>query len=277
MNAYEPRDLLNYTVAAFHSRSDAELSKFQLQARKDFISLFKEQLIAYDGKRITAIMSESSKKDIKEFFQHLDDFFFFGRLWDNCEINSGLNIIGPWGYGDASQCTKDGRSYVQIRIELGVHDGIYDLDTIVGTVIHEMVHAYIMLFVCDCNECDKDSLNTKGPPNDVHGPIFQMFYRLILTELRRWGACNNEDKLRTLDEPDCPGQSMSLNSRKGYEYTINHMSRAEVEKYNSFRRQQDPLYLIRYSENGNEVVVEPRLKANQIKMENELRYQTRGY
>ncbi|XDG07051.1 hypothetical protein ABKA04_006666 [Annulohypoxylon sp. FPYF3050] len=276
MNAYGARDLLNYTVAAFHSRSDAELSKTQLQARKDFISLFKEQLTAYEGKKTTAIISESSKKDIKEFFQHLDEFFFFGLLWDNCEINSGLNVIEEDGYqpyGDAYHCKEDGRSYVQIRLELSVKDGIYNLDTILGTLTHEMVHAYILLFVCDCNKCDKDRLNTIGHPDDEHGPIFQMLYRLILSELRRWGACSGEDKLRTLDDKDCPEQKMSRRVRKNYKSTIDDLDRAEEGYYNSFRKQQNPLYLIRYSEDGKEVVVEPRLKANQIKMENELRSQ----
>lgn len=225
------------------------------------------------GKKTTAIISESSKKDIKEFSQHLDEFFFFGLLWDNCEINSGLNVIEDDGYqpyGDAEHCTEDGRSFVRIRLK---NDGIYNLDTILGTLTHEMVHAYILLFVCDCNKCDKDRLNTIGHPGDEHGPIFQMLYRAILSELRRWGACNSEDKLRTLDDKDCPEQEMSRSLTKNYKSTINDVNRAEEGYYNSFRKQQNPLYLIRYSENGKEVVVEPRLKANQIKMENELRSQ----
>ncbi|KAI1213819.1 uncharacterized protein F4807DRAFT_409252 [Annulohypoxylon truncatum] len=273
-NAYEPRALLNYTVAAFHDRSDVELSERQLEARKAFVDHFKERKAAYGIKVRTAGPLKSFQDDVLRFFEYIDVFFFFGLLWEDVHIKSGLQIVGrplkglvDTTTGMTYACTERDPAYIQIDMNIGSYSSLYQLGFVIGILLHEMVHAYLMIYGCDCLSCDKNALNTVGV--DHHGPIFLMLHRLILTELRRWGVISGDEDLALLEVADCPGDSMSLEAREQNSYAMAEM---EIAEETWARRQQNPNYIIRFSSNGEGVVVDhSRLRDGQIKMENYLR------
>ncbi|KAI1093497.1 hypothetical protein F5B19DRAFT_501100 [Rostrohypoxylon terebratum] len=285
LHAYHPRALLNYTVAAFHDRTDGELSTSQIRARQDFLGQFQRRNSFYGINAVqeTAFL-QNSNEDLLEFLKYMDEFFFFGLLRNRCVIIGGFDVVQQdpppqrWWYdGTASRQNANGLSYVEITIDVNSRGTIHPLSSLLSTLMHEMVHAYFMLFACDCAGCDRDRLNTIGLPGNAHGPLFLMLHRLVLTELRRWGVSNGDRELSMLDAQDCPGESISSSTKEYYEYENSLMSETQRSSLNSVRPQQSPGYLIYFSADGNEVVVAPALKNNQIRLENSIPHHMRQW
>ncbi|KAI1461709.1 hypothetical protein F4805DRAFT_242137 [Annulohypoxylon moriforme] len=269
-NAYKPRDLLNYVVAAFYDRSGPQMNDKQVEAGIAFVCQFGERKGAY-GKEVDPIGSlRGLQNEIKEFFSYIDDFFFFGLLKDHVQFNTGFDLVGN-ADGWTSWWIENGRAHTQVDLNIGTGGRLYNLRYIVEWLIFEMVCAYLFAFGCDCDKCFRDTLNTVGHYDDGHGPIFLMLHRLVLTEIRRWGTMCGEGDLRTLEAVDCPGQSMSIYGRGLNSAAIDRLGMARL-RFNPIRGQKNPNHLIRFSASGEEVIVAARLKDRQIEMENALRF-----
>ncbi|KAI2463040.1 hypothetical protein F4781DRAFT_441199 [Annulohypoxylon bovei var. microspora] len=279
-NAYRPRDLLNHAAVTFHNRSDAELSERQLDARDKFVSRFQARKSAYGKNVRTAASLARFRDDVRYNFNRLDEFFFFGLLGDGVRVKSGLDVVGedPLAIEDAIDgetyaCSARGHAYMQIRVNVGSGRVLYELAEVVGLLMHEMVHAYLMIFGCDCVRCERDALNTVGREDDGHGPVFLMLHRLVLTEIRRWGVDGGDADLQALLAEDCPGPAMSRSARLRAKIAIDDMTKGDRMWYNPIRSQQNPNYLISFGGSGGAevVVAEARLMDRQIEMEDALR------
>ncbi|KAI2614012.1 uncharacterized protein GGS25DRAFT_527127 [Hypoxylon fragiforme] len=272
-NGHIARQLLNHTVVAFHNRRDNDLTKGQIAARDGFVQRFKRQRREY-GKQIKPGSLASFENDVKYLAARLDQFFFFNELGPNIKIKGGLDVVGVDHAGIESKidgetfsCMVRGREHTQININIGSNHTLYKLDAIVGQLMHEMVHAYLQVFACNCFWCSRDALNTVGIEHDGHGSVFLMLHRLILTEMRRWG----DDGLKTLLSEDCPGQLISKSARGRAHAVFAQMSSEEKEKFNGLRANVRKNILIRFNDKGDRVIVAPSLKMNQIRWEDSKR------
>ncbi|XXG94049.1 hypothetical protein Hte_000300 [Hypoxylon texense] len=276
-NAYKPRDLLNATVAAFHRRNNRDLSSRQKGALTAFTTRFADRVDAYGRKpsKKTNNTSALAGDDVRYLARQLDKFFFFQQVTERVEIQAGFDVVGPDPLridrrveGETFRRTERSRSFVQIAINVGARsDGrLYPLDVIVGQLMHEMVHAYLLLFACTCWRCERDSLNTVGVEDDGHGPIFLMLHRLILTEMRKWDA-----SLKGLLAGDCPGTSISRGAVGRAVAAMRTLDEPKRRTLNPVRSHTFANYLVRFSAGGMGVLVNPSLVTRQLQKEGALR------
>ncbi|KAI1409692.1 hypothetical protein F5Y13DRAFT_192954 [Hypoxylon sp. FL1857] len=285
MNAYKARDLLNYAVIAFYKRRNGDLRPTQLAAYKDFTNRFVKRRPAYGGELKEWASLVSFQDDIKFCFDQLDEFFFFRLLGPHVELKSGFHVVGEDPLkiderieGETFRSKARNRSYIQININIGAKGTLYKLDAILGQLMHEMIHAYFLLFACGCASCSRDVLNTVGVEDDGHGPLFLMLHRLILSEIRKW-AVNDKDGnnsgLDALLADDCPGECISKSARARAEKAIKGLSPNQRWRLNQIRSPKSERYLIRLDDSGKRVVVRPSLKQRQIEWEDSLRDNTK--
>ncbi|OTA69263.1 hypothetical protein K449DRAFT_428698 [Hypoxylon sp. EC38] len=271
-NAYKPRDLLNHAVIGFHNRGNEDLRKNQAAAYKGFTSRFKARKRAYGGNVTTIATLAGFQDDIRYFFDQLDEFFFFRLLEPHVKINSGIEIVGEDPLkidgrieGETLPVKARDRSYIQININIGSGGEFHKLDAIVGQLMHEMVHAYFLLFACDCPKCSKDVLNTVGVKDDSHGPLFLMLHRLILSNMRTWGESERHGSpLANLLSDDCPEKCISKSASRRAKEAMEKMSPIESTTLNKFRLHNINTPLITFSKNRNRVVVNPSLIERQL-------------
>ncbi|KAI1402364.1 hypothetical protein F4819DRAFT_507610 [Hypoxylon fuscum] len=278
-NRYKARDLLNFTVMAFFKRNERDLSPRQNDAKDAF-------QVRYGGRRLSAfgikpregLSLTAQKKDVQFFAEQLDKFFFFEALGPHIDIKSGSNVVGrdPLGIderleGETFSCRMRNREFVRININIGPDSEgkIYKLDEIIGQLMHEMIHAYFLVFACNCEVCGKNAVNTVGIENDGHGPVFLMLHCLILNEIRRWHYHDNG--LRDILKEDCPGITTSKSIRARAQKALAAMSSQERMELNKPRGQNSRSLIIRLNAESTKVIVKKSLRKKQLLREDILR------
>ncbi|KAI1131252.1 hypothetical protein F5Y10DRAFT_80342 [Nemania abortiva] len=192
--AYDSRTLVENTVFCFFpTPGNANLKPVQLQARKKIKKLY--QKIKDQNDAVTP-------QNINTFMHLFDDFFFFGAmlhngrprihswLWEKedrhlqrfasifTEVGRPLGFMRSQhirGYGPVSEIHIAGRSFFPSNRPLRFY---------LATLIHEMAHAYLSLYVCNCVDCECDKLNTTGLTG--HGPSFIMLMDAINFTMHEW-------------------------------------------------------------------------------------------
>ncbi|KAI1743195.1 hypothetical protein F4680DRAFT_471566 [Xylaria scruposa] len=191
---YESRCLVENTIACFYPTKDhLNLTPTQLVARGKIIQLFEKLRDKSFG-----------PLELNEFMRLFDAFFFFGAMTNKCRPRIFLHVwlkkdrfaksyvspffetIMPWGF------TRDRhvRGYGPIS-EIHLAGSTFYIDPaplwfFVQTLIHEMVHAYVHLYLCQCPTCCRNSNNTCGPSG--HGQTFLMLIDCIDQTMRSWGV-----------------------------------------------------------------------------------------
>ncbi|KAK1597422.1 uncharacterized protein LY79DRAFT_507753 [Colletotrichum navitas] len=167
---------------------------------------------------------------LRSMMKCLDEYFFFGTLTRLQEGQQHLLLVLETGFGLLKADVAEGRygdtttylnhwtnadhAYARIRIWSRIacdspqrRDGGRETQRLpfaqnVSTLIHEMVHAYLSIFVCAGAQCKRNILNTTGLTG--HASTFVKLYALVLGEVRKW-----HPELGTLDEHQCiPGTSI---------------------------------------------------------------------
>ncbi|TGJ85295.1 hypothetical protein E0Z10_g3473 [Xylaria hypoxylon] len=233
ISEYKPRELLNFAVKAFYSRKDSDLSFQQRQSRTKFVVIFDNRKKEY-GKPFEDKQLAGFQRDMYLFIKHLDNFLFFGCLRRHIELEVAMDTVsakdpatGKKWESHTSLFIKNAKHFIRIQLNLGRNDRLYDLQTLMGNLVHEVVHAWYMYFSCTCEYCNKDSLNTTGHPSDHHGPLFLMLHRLIVTEIRRWDAV-----LKTFLADDCPDDEVSRSAKNAFDDFVTNLDVDEKNKYN---------------------------------------------
>ncbi|KAJ0167347.1 hypothetical protein CTA2_3094 [Colletotrichum tanaceti] len=163
---------------------------------------------------------------LRAMMGHLDEYFFFGTMTRSPRgraeplaiLHTGFDRlrgdVGLRRYGDSATYHQViGSEYSRIRIYSRV-SGDYPWDPngmeperlsfklIVGTLVHEMVHSYLDLFVCVGPQCKRYLVNTTGLTG--HSRTFVKLYNFVLEEIWKWHPA-----LETLDKDECvPGTSI---------------------------------------------------------------------
>ncbi|KAI1106686.1 hypothetical protein F4804DRAFT_347629 [Jackrogersella minutella] len=273
-NAYKARNLLNYTVAAFYKRPVRRLTRRQCKTADDFERMLREREGAY-GIKLNAITSLTSfQGDVEYLFHQLDGYFFFNALQNHISIKSGLANVGddPLGIDikfeeEAYAPTEGDGEHFQINVNIGANGHLYELTDIVGRLLHEMVHAYLQIFVCNCVKCSKGIIDTVKVDHDMHSHIFSLLHHLIVADLKEWGHYYQHDSLKELLADDCLGLRIRKRSNFQPEEGSKKMGQAKVN-FRSFPY----IYL---SQNGEEVIVDQfRFIDRQTHLENYLRKET---
>lgn len=271
---YKARKLLDFTAKAFHSLEDANLSDRQRSLRAMFVKMFNNREHEY-GKAVSNEQLDIYEKDMGRFMHCLGGFFFFGCLERHIELETGMDIVSAkdlhtdqtWE-SRTDPVEEDGEHSIQIWLNLGRKNQLHDLETLIGHLIHEMVHAWYFYFSCNCESCDRDRLNTTGHPSDHHGPLFLMLHRLIVTEIRRW-----DPALDNFLTYDCPKDDISQSAKKLFHSFMAELPFDERRKYNRVRSLKFGIRNYIKLTDDDKVIVRPVLKINQVKREDVLRRQ----
>ncbi|RYP08404.1 hypothetical protein DL765_008803 [Monosporascus sp. GIB2] len=269
--SYMPRDLLNFSVKTFWLREDDDLSLRHEDARKGFTGTFLRSRDKF-GCGIEAGKSlNGQKREVNNLRTHIDNFFFFGQLRDHLDVEFEIDVVAPTEDGSVKEgwngYTVLRGDWCSLKVNIGSGNRIFPLMTIAETLVHEMAHAYLMLFSAwDCEKCDKARLSTIGLPGDGHGLIFQMLHRIMVTTIREW-----DDGLKDLAAKDCPGLQVSQSARALARQAYKALPSAQKDAYRKPRSllqaQRD---LIRITDN-DEVLVDLTLRDRALRAEEDIR------
>ncbi|CAG8961489.1 hypothetical protein HYFRA_00013839 [Hymenoscyphus fraxineus] len=117
---------------------------------------------------------------INQYMRFFDDWFFGSTLMKKLEGVQFQRSMYPRSYGYCH--TRP----LKVFLEGGCHDP--DMERIVSfidTILHEMIHAFVDLHVCEKPCCRAAySAIQGGPGKNGHGPVFQNIQQLVLTALR---------------------------------------------------------------------------------------------
>ncbi|KAK1482299.1 hypothetical protein CABS01_13997 [Colletotrichum abscissum] len=185
-----------------------------LAVSKAWYALTNEELEAFEQSRYSRMEVESLARQLEDSLHQmmvrLDDFFFFGALtrypdkpigtniprYSHVELCTGFGHLrddfGQTCFADTERVYEAGRWFAKIRLFSKIR---YDenltnrvnrisFEKNVASLIHEMVHAYLQMFVCRSPQCNRNLLNTTGLTG--HGPTFMKMFGLIMETVRTW-------------------------------------------------------------------------------------------
>ncbi|KAI0975335.1 hypothetical protein F4678DRAFT_457608 [Xylaria arbuscula] len=191
-HAYKARELLNATVASFYKISDVNLTPRQERARTEFIKLFKSH-----ARRLNTGFCDAEIRDIlQRLMEYLDEFFFFGSV--TALVKKIELIYFPPHEDLLGQCNigKGTRASPQFEITLDRRAMNYEryywkpatVSELVTTLAHEMIHVFLIAFVCDCPECMRNDFNAVGFKTTWHGPTFRGLDYAVMVSLASWSG-----------------------------------------------------------------------------------------
>lgn len=144
------------------------------------------------------------RDSLREIIRMFDDYFFFGTLTRHrpcylrplVRLDAGNDLLKTHISPDRIYCggickgsSEFGYPYSEVAVfeALRDHSGpIYyaSLQFAIRTLLHELLHAYIDVFICTCACCKKDIPNTRGFTG--HGKTFLRMNTLMMEELNSW-------------------------------------------------------------------------------------------
>lgn len=187
--SYQPRPLLQRAMEVF-DRMELH-GDTQIKAQYRFVKSF---LDWQHQPKPTAFQ-------IRTFMRALDEFFFSGILSRGQHPNVRIDFrddifdqIDELREGDeatsglTAQVDRRNTSAMFLIIRLDAtqpyrREGQIvrnDLEDVLETLVHEMAHAYFMLFACPCESCQRE-LGATG-----HGPVWQELKQAMYRRIRRW-------------------------------------------------------------------------------------------
>ena len=189
--SYQPRPLLQRTLEFI--APNKSFDEWRSTVKEDFMKRF-----------INAqIQSYPDETQLRSLMQALDTFFFSNLLTEGPDPIVKLEFrddifsqIGKLGegqqelLGNATLEWAPGQSRSALRVTIRVdatqawpveeRNVRRDLIDVLETLVHEMAHAYLIVFVCRCDECLRE-MGAKG-----HGPVFRELKQAMYMEMRRW-------------------------------------------------------------------------------------------
>lgn len=208
--SYSPSPLLRWTVQRYKCNSDFQ--HYRVSARQHFVLLHNSQVRSHHNLQWRE-WSPSHPMAVPELgqFMHqlmrcLDESFFFGTLTKSYGgRRSGMvrlvldNDTMPFNrLGQSAprrtNWQKSRPPYVTMTIYTRVSSGRslgpqhHSLPSMVQTLVHEMVHAYLQLFACVAqrDRCGENILNTIGLTG--HSETFKALETVIVQEICTWDA-----------------------------------------------------------------------------------------
>ncbi|KXH44195.1 hypothetical protein CNYM01_09008 [Colletotrichum nymphaeae SA-01] len=202
----------------------AVLSKAWYDLSPEELEAFEKSQYSWTGVESLARQLEGS---LHEMMVRLDDFFFLGALTRYPHNPVGTNIPRYshvellTGFGNLKESIGDNRLaeseavyqavrwFAKIRIFPKMNYGEHLPNSVerisfednVASLIHEMVHAYLQMFVCRGPQCTRNLLNMIGLTG--HGPTFMKMHGLIVETVRTWHPSLEYVGQKRCDEGTC--------------------------------------------------------------------------
>ncbi|CAJ2500411.1 Uu.00g032640.m01.CDS01 [Anthostomella pinea] len=197
--AYKAKVLSENTILAFYpAPGDRNLTPQQTEARRHVVALYQRLSVVADSD------GDPKSQDLRPFFKALDQFFFGGSLTRGVVPRALLSVCYVEGsphsrtqslsserlLGMSRYMRASTRPNVWIFIagkpfgNPDVNTKNYRLNTLLGVLLHEMVHAYMDCFICTCGDCSRDFLNICGVKG--HGRVFQQLFDCVLSTIGTW-------------------------------------------------------------------------------------------
>ncbi|KAG9237318.1 hypothetical protein BJ875DRAFT_438575 [Amylocarpus encephaloides] len=131
---------------------------------------------------------------LEAWMQVFDQMYFYGLVCQNIKIKTSVNPSQPGGFGmwRKSDCHH-------INIYLHNHCPTPDhytgrrLEWYIGVLLHEMTHAFLVMYSCECGRCKVEQTHERGGSGvDGHGPLWAEVMINIQEALQRhvrWHVC----------------------------------------------------------------------------------------
>ncbi|KAK2042516.1 hypothetical protein LZ31DRAFT_585837 [Colletotrichum somersetense] len=168
-------------------------------------------------------------ESLRSMMKYLDEYFFFGTLTRPQEGQHHSVLVLRTGFGSLKADVADNRfgdtatypapwdtdlacAHIRIWSRLAYdnpqsRNGCratrrLSFSRNVATLVHEIVHAYLGVFVCNGEQCQRNIFNTLGVTG--HASTFIKLYALVLGEVWKW-----HPELGNLTKQECiPGTSI---------------------------------------------------------------------
>ena len=268
-NTYKPRDLLNLSVKAFWLREGDDLSLLQQNAVRGFCSRFKQPRAKFDCNVGKEQQLAAQRECVESLKRYIDEFFFFGQLRRQMTTEYGIDVVklpnnDPAAAGGWDGYTRMRAGQCRLKVNIGTGTQVFPLLSIVETLVHEMAHAYLMVFSDQkCEHCYRDRINTIGLEGDGHGPVFLQLHSTMVTTMRGW-----DDSLKDLAAEDCPGKfTASESAQKLAKEAYGRLTATEKASFN--RRRIFTNANIYLTSNG-EVIVKKALRDKAFAVEDDM-------
>ncbi|KAI1288728.1 hypothetical protein F5Y03DRAFT_404520 [Xylaria venustula] len=188
-HSYKAQELLNATVASFYKVSDVDLTHHQGNAKRKFIDLFE----AYARRPNTEFRDLEIHALLQVLMGYLDDFFFFGSVTAIVE-KLDLRYFASFEnhkFGYCRHVRTEASSRFEIHLNrrpsgIGRRNRLATVSELVSTLAHEMIHAFLGAFVCDCPDCMRNDFNAVGFSTSGHGPTFRGLGYAVMVSLASW-------------------------------------------------------------------------------------------
>ncbi|KAK1837925.1 hypothetical protein CCHR01_19449 [Colletotrichum chrysophilum] len=206
---YNATQLAYETVKDF---AEGLVHGYQRSARDNFLTYYIQAALRADvfrawqqnalqqRRRFPLSVDELAAAAILDNYLHdlmkcLDDCFFFGTLTrvhqghqaPCVQLSTGYHVLRDEAgikYGET--ISKGNSSHIKVwtLTASSLCAETVPWSTIVSTLMHEMTHAYLNTFVCNGEQCTRNSINTVGLSG--HGNTFLKVHALILQQMRSW-------------------------------------------------------------------------------------------
>ncbi|KAI1076168.1 hypothetical protein F5B20DRAFT_556986 [Whalleya microplaca] len=176
---YEPQELLYCTVGSFFDVSVDGLSAIQLNAKREFLKVYKDHSRLY----LAQLHSMDLRHLLFRLMRQADEFFFFGSLSPRIvRLDIAGTVESINALGTASEEVENGFPLSRITIAT-TRSSPVTLEVLIHTLLHEMVHAFLYSFICRQQTCEQSRLDAVGMD---HGPTFRALHFAIMKCMSQW-------------------------------------------------------------------------------------------
>ncbi|KAL2755041.1 hypothetical protein ACRALDRAFT_1082612 [Sodiomyces alcalophilus JCM 7366] len=274
IQSYSASLLLRQTVEEY--RCSAVVRDIHAEVKRRFVKLYTDYIdptAPIDDQILHAarLPLHAKEKFLREMMDLLDESFFFGTMTKvyggresplvSLDLHPGSAsspTLGKTAVWDAWHPSPEITIYNKVQWPHS-YTTSFVLAGMVETLLHEMVHAYLMLFVCKSDKCERNILNTVGLTGHSH--TWKALHAVIVREIRSWDPA----VLGGFRADQCiPEKEYCITSCEQEEWA--QMEQRDVSAARGLRPSVKPARtrVVRFSQTGRVVVkLGPRAKKRQ--------------
>ncbi|KAI4132925.1 MAG: hypothetical protein LQ347_002359 [Umbilicaria vellea] len=176
--AYRAQELADKTRKGFsYLHRWRTLTKKQLAAKRRITELNANAELRYMNITQDNVSAWPTLSDLHDYLKAFDDFFFFGALKDWIRLDLQHDDIPCCGVIAVGLTRSDAGPPGTLITITDRHalwqEPAYRYNEILGTLLHEMVHALFSVYSCNCAQCLVDEAVVASVGLTGHGPVWQ--------------------------------------------------------------------------------------------------------
>ncbi|KAI9719316.1 MAG: hypothetical protein M1812_003646 [Candelaria pacifica] len=177
---------------------------------------------------------------IQWYFGLFDGFLFGGLLGSRDgttrvvrqELN--LNILGTTHLTLSYEEQSDPRVKIALDLDLGPSDtsaSINELDEVLETLLHEMVHAVFQIYHCHCDDCLRKEYCTREIGYTGHGEAWADVARAVEDAANRWAGGLHSFDLGIAFHVELERKARALASKRSADSTLKEVVKSVKEEF----------------------------------------------